>query len=144
MIIAQMSKSFAPSAKLCALPDDLLRAMAAFVPTSGLLGLVQCSRRFAAVLHDELTSSLNGLFVRAQPGVIWKAFSYHIVQLSAETILALFFPGQTYLWCTLNFVEAEKLFDGSPCYVQYKLTDPMPDTHLMSTIDPVAAHRFEG
>jgi hypothetical protein len=50
-------------AQLYALPDDILRAVAAFLPRSGLILLVWCSRRLAAVLGAQLIRRLDGLFV---------------------------------------------------------------------------------
>jgi hypothetical protein len=54
----------APPALMCALPDDLLRALDAFLPISGLLvfKLVRCDKRHARVLGDCLTRRLDNLF----------------------------------------------------------------------------------
>jgi hypothetical protein len=37
---------------LYALPDDILRALAAFVPSSGLVALAQCSQQLAMALRE--------------------------------------------------------------------------------------------
>jgi hypothetical protein len=51
------------SAELYTLPDDLLRALAAFAPLSGLLALVECSRRFATALRSIINHRLDNLFI---------------------------------------------------------------------------------
>jgi hypothetical protein len=48
---------------LLALPDDVLRVVAPYVPLSNLIVMVRCSRRFATVLRSELSRHLDGLFV---------------------------------------------------------------------------------
>jgi hypothetical protein len=50
-------------ARLYGLPDDVLRALATFVPLSDLLVLVRCSRHFRVVLQRQLNRCLDGLFV---------------------------------------------------------------------------------
>jgi hypothetical protein len=56
--------------RLLTLPDDVLRAITAFVPPSGLLELVQCSRRLQYVLERHLLCRLDNLFqlAVARPG----------------------------------------------------------------------------
>jgi hypothetical protein len=44
------------------LPDDVLRALATFVPLSDLLVLVRCSRYFQIVLQRQLYRCLDRLF----------------------------------------------------------------------------------
>jgi hypothetical protein len=51
------------TARLPNLPDDVLRALATFVPLSDLLVLVRCSRRFRMVLQSQLNRCLDRLFV---------------------------------------------------------------------------------
>jgi hypothetical protein len=50
---------------VCALPDDILRAIVALVSTSDLIALVRCSQRFEAEveLGGELSRRLDGAFV---------------------------------------------------------------------------------
>jgi hypothetical protein len=50
------------SARLSSLPDDVLRALATFVPLSDLLVLVRCSRHFRVVLQSQLNRCLDQLF----------------------------------------------------------------------------------
>jgi hypothetical protein len=50
-------------ARLSRLPDDVLRALATFVPLSDLLVLVRCSRHFQTVLQSQLRRCLDRLFV---------------------------------------------------------------------------------
>jgi hypothetical protein len=52
----------APS-RLYALPDDILRVVAAFVPKLGLISLVRCSQRLEATLGAQLSRRLDNLFV---------------------------------------------------------------------------------
>jgi hypothetical protein len=52
----------ARSAHLYALPDDVLRAMDAFMPPSGLLTMARCSRRLSTVLRGEVSRRLAGLY----------------------------------------------------------------------------------
>jgi hypothetical protein len=48
---------------LYALPDDVLRAMATFMPLSSLLAIARCSRRLTTVLRGELNRRfLHSLF----------------------------------------------------------------------------------
>jgi hypothetical protein len=51
------------SAGLYNLPDDVLRALATFLPMSHLLMLVRCSRHLQIVLQIQLTLGLDQLFV---------------------------------------------------------------------------------
>jgi hypothetical protein len=50
-------------ARLSSLPDDVLRALATFVPLSDLLVLVRCSRHIRVVLQKQLNHCLDRLFV---------------------------------------------------------------------------------
>jgi hypothetical protein len=50
-------------AGLYALPDDVLRALATFVPLPDLIVLVRCSRHFQMVLQSQLNRCLDHLFV---------------------------------------------------------------------------------
>jgi hypothetical protein len=50
-------------ARLYSLPDDVLRALATFVPLSDLLVLVRCSRHFLFVLRWLLNACLDRLYV---------------------------------------------------------------------------------
>jgi hypothetical protein len=56
--------SLGPTAFFCALPDDVLRTLAAFVPPSGLLALVRCR-----LLQGQLTLRLDSLFVVTHIGI---------------------------------------------------------------------------
>jgi hypothetical protein len=47
---------------LYTLPDDVLRALAAFVPPSALIAFAQCSRRLAELLGGQLARRLDGFF----------------------------------------------------------------------------------
>jgi hypothetical protein len=58
-----MSVSTTVFAGLYSLPDDVLRALATFVPLSDLLLLVRCSRHFRTVLQSQLNRCLDRLFV---------------------------------------------------------------------------------
>jgi hypothetical protein len=49
-------------ARLSSLPDDLLRALATFVPLSDLLVLVRCSLHFCKVLQRSLNGCLDRLY----------------------------------------------------------------------------------
>jgi hypothetical protein len=51
------------SEHLSALPDDVLRAVADFMPLSGLLVLARCSRKMQSVLRRQLNRHLDDLFV---------------------------------------------------------------------------------
>jgi hypothetical protein len=62
MHMQQMTTDMRAPAHLCALPNDILRAVAAFMPPSALLVIVRCSRHFSRVLHGEVTQRLDGLF----------------------------------------------------------------------------------
>jgi hypothetical protein len=71
-----MPLSMAHLAHLSALPDDLLRAMAAFMPPSGLLAMVRCSRRLSMIINREVSRRLDGLFVVAQPDPMSHLYLY--------------------------------------------------------------------
>jgi hypothetical protein len=58
-----MSVSITVPARLLSLPDDVLRALATFMPLSDLLMLVQCSRQLHKVLQNQLNGRLDQLFV---------------------------------------------------------------------------------
>jgi hypothetical protein len=109
-------------AHLCALPNDILRAMATFMPPSALLVMVRCSRRFSRVLHGEMTQRLDGLFQYVALPTCTASFStlpdcvklvehswpQHMPRLSVEAMLGTsdLHPGG-YL-----FLEALKGYDG--------------------------------
>jgi hypothetical protein len=57
-----MSVSVTFAAGLSSLPDDVLRALATFVPLSDLLVLVRCSQHFRIVLESQLHRCLDRLF----------------------------------------------------------------------------------
>jgi hypothetical protein len=58
-----MSAPLTISARLCSHPDDVLRALATFVPLSDLLVLVRCIRHFQMLLQSQLNHCLDRLFV---------------------------------------------------------------------------------
>jgi hypothetical protein len=63
-----MSVSPPTPAQLSTLPDDVLRALADFMPLSGLLLLVQSSRWLQSVLRRQLSRRLDDLFsINTQP-----------------------------------------------------------------------------
>jgi hypothetical protein len=45
-----------------ALPDDVLRAVADFMPPSGLLVLIRCNKRLQSVLRRQLSRRLDDRF----------------------------------------------------------------------------------
>jgi hypothetical protein len=49
-------------------PDDVVGAVVAFMPPSGFLEFVWCSRRLSKVLRAQLQRRLDHLFVVMQPG----------------------------------------------------------------------------
>jgi hypothetical protein len=57
-----MSVSVTIPARLPSLPDDVLRALAIFLPLSDLLVLVQCSRHIRMALRSQLNRCLDRLF----------------------------------------------------------------------------------
>jgi hypothetical protein len=77
------------SARFCVLPDDMLRTIAAFVPTSELIVLVRCSRRLLSVLRGVLSRRcLDSLFVVMPYGNFGSGFGYlpctkHLPSISA-------------------------------------------------------------
>jgi hypothetical protein len=58
-----MSMSVTFPARLSSLPDDVLRALATFVPLSDVLMLVRCDRHYRMELQRQLKRCLNGIFV---------------------------------------------------------------------------------
>jgi hypothetical protein len=110
-----MSVSVAPPAELHALPDDILRAIAEFVPPSGLLVLVQCNQRLANVLHDELSCRLDDLFVvnPYPPDIafVWMSMLFcPLFTPSFDDVRTLFGEQNAVGGC--SFVENPKGYDG--------------------------------
>jgi hypothetical protein len=72
------------------LPDDILRVVVAFVPTSELIVLVRCSRRLMSVLHDALSHRLDDLFVvlpsRPPYYNVWKFLPFVIEHCEFQTL----------------------------------------------------------
>jgi hypothetical protein len=58
-----MSVSVTVPARLPSLLDDVLRALATFMPLSDMLVLVRCSRHFEMVLQSQLNRCLDQIFV---------------------------------------------------------------------------------
>lgn len=112
-----MPVSVAPLAELHALPDDILWAMAEFLPPSGLLVLVQCSQRLAKVLHGDLSRRLDDLFV-INPHVpdiafVWKSMLFcPIFTPSLDDVHILF--GKQNAGSDWSFAENPKGYDGPP------------------------------
>jgi hypothetical protein len=92
--------------QLCALPDDVLRAVAAFMPPSGLIVLVRFSRTIAVVLQVQLTQRLDDLSVVMQSVIRFKSPS--IVEL-------LFRPLPYELRASFGEANVNK-WDGSSYY----------------------------
>jgi hypothetical protein len=59
------------AAHLCGLPDEVLRLMPTFMPTSSLAVLARSNQRLATIYRDELTRRFDGLFT------IWDPFTLH-------------------------------------------------------------------
>jgi hypothetical protein len=113
---------------LCALPDDVLRAVATFLPTSGLIVLAQSSRAMAVVLQDKLTLRLDNLFIVTQSEYEFVK-SFHIELLTYPLrceIEALF--GEASVdsegWSSYFFVEASKGYNGPRIRLRFYLRCP--------------------
>jgi hypothetical protein len=111
-----MSASVPTTVRLYDLPDDILRALAAFVPPSGLITLARCSQRLAMVLRGQLTQRLDGLFVSVQldSNFWWSGYEsgaisdYNFEPLRLRALFGEACP------CGYHFVEAFKGCDGPP------------------------------
>jgi hypothetical protein len=66
-----MSVPITVPAQLYSLPDDVLRALATFVPLSDVLVLVRCNRHIRVVLQSQLNRSLDRIFVAMQIDDDW-------------------------------------------------------------------------
>jgi hypothetical protein len=107
------------AAELCTLPDDLLRALAAFVPLSGLIVLVQCSRRFATALRSSINHRFDDLFILL-PNDYSDACKVETRQLALECSLSrsevryMFCEPSPSQWGTFCyfFAEAPKGYDN--------------------------------
>jgi hypothetical protein len=127
--VLQMSRPGTSHAHLCALPDDILRAMASFMPPSRVVVMAQCSHRFALVLRGELTRRLDGLFV-VQPIENWlrtgtndALIMDHFTSMSPDFCMYLFGqiglsdmngpPGLNRIG-DYHLTEARKGYDGPP------------------------------
>jgi hypothetical protein len=99
------SVSMSDPAQLCAIPD-VLRAVAAVLPPSGLIVLVQSSREIAVVLQDQLTQRFDNLFVVAQSRTLLNYICYGepLTQPLPHEIEALF--GEASARSNYYFVEA--------------------------------------
>jgi hypothetical protein len=104
--------------QLWSLPNDVLRVVATIMPLSGLIVMVQSSRTIAGVLQDQLTLSLDEMFVLAAPNNEYlhpNSFMLPIQPPLCE-IVALF--GEEYIdddggvYCHL--IEAPTGYDGPP------------------------------
>jgi hypothetical protein len=125
-----MSALVPANSQLYALPDDVLRALAASVPPSGLIALAQCSQRLAAVLRAQLTRRLDGLFVATRQ--LTESEMEYSLRLANSEELQTFKPRPTSfelqamfgvahqsspenrLFSDYYFVEAAKGYDGPP------------------------------
>jgi hypothetical protein len=104
--------------RLWSLPDDVLRAIATFMPPSGLIVMVQSSRAIAAVLQDQLSLRLDEMFVLAAPNNIY--LHPYILRLPIQPplcVMAALFGEECVgddggVYC--HFIEASKGYDGSP------------------------------
>jgi hypothetical protein len=100
-----MSDSF----QFSALPDDMLRAMATFVPLSGMIVLVRSNRTLATVLKHQLTKRLDNLFFLTQSEILLiNAFYVEPLAQPCQHELEVLF-GEARLnawgWSTCCFVE---------------------------------------
>ena len=100
------------------LPDDILRAVVAFLPPSDLLVFARCSPRFLEALRAQLKRCLDELFVVAQPnhafdGIGCKHFPPGGTCYSELNVL--FGVADVYY-----FVEAPKAYDGTPCTIRLR------------------------
>jgi hypothetical protein len=123
-----MPYSEATPAQLLALPDDILRAMAAFMPPSGLLAMARCSWRLSTVLRGEVSRCLDGLFIVGNPSVDRVAYAYRARRslgsvstsgFMSRRFLASLFGEEAFRpsdWKSLRLciTEAPKGYDG-PC-----------------------------
>jgi hypothetical protein len=109
------------------LPDDVVRAAAAFVPLSGLLMLARCSQRVEKVLRGQLTSRLDDLFVVVLPSdrdnFSWLHYPFiayfpwlHYPWPQQSEVEAMFGMSTKYDHGVYMhvFVEASKGYDGPP------------------------------
>jgi hypothetical protein len=144
-----MSVSAPPFAQLCALPDDVLRAVAEFMPPSGLLVLVHCSLGMQSVLHRQLSRRLDDLFALSTEPISRtdgprSCFTLPVTCDDLErTIKAVFGPGY-YPWIrSYKFIEAPKGYDGplghSRCY---EVRTFYQTVHIVSP--NLCPHRFVG
>lgn len=98
-----MPAPVAPDATFYALPDDILRVVAAFSPLLDLIALVQCSRRLTAALRVPLSRRLDNLFV--------------VPRLAPHSVFLT-----TYKWSTLPFQPTlDELQDLFECQQQDSL-----------------------
>ena len=143
--------------KFCALPDEVLRAMAAFVPLSGLIALVQCNQRLAGNFRGKLTCRLDNLFVAVAPQspsvpaafLFWgRAFP---LEINRGELQALFGDSRAYTLGAISFdgycfVEANKGYRyllctqypawierSTDCFVKYMVDDTcaVPEDHFI-------------
>jgi hypothetical protein len=112
-----MSVAVPQFSRLCTLPDDVLRALAAFMPPSGLLVLVRCSRQLAIVLRSQHISCLDGLFIKSQ---INSEIDYCLdarlelpTQPRERDLLEIFGEPDGPGFPTYHFIEAPKGYDGT-------------------------------
>jgi hypothetical protein len=125
-----MSVPVTVSARLYSLPDDVLRALATFVPLSDLLVLVRCSRHFRMELQSQLNHCLDRLFVVTHDEEYWSRVrslqSFSHLYRTEQRVLEVYFSdanvrGNSRAYC---FTDGRKLLgsaqrkhmDGSTSY----------------------------
>jgi hypothetical protein len=111
---------------LCALPDDILRAIAKFVPMSGLIVLVRSSRTIAVVLKDQLAQRLDDLLVviHSEIQCMHPFFNELPTQPRQQELETLFGEASvsTLELSSHNFMEAREGCDGPRNYFKlYRL-----------------------
>jgi hypothetical protein len=102
---------------MSALPDDILRSLAAFMPPSGLIVLVRCSHWLARVLREQLSRRLDDLFViTTQPEIqcelpFYDDLSIQTLPCELEALFGKATINETSFVSTYYFVEAPKGYD---------------------------------
>jgi hypothetical protein len=116
---------------LCSLPDDILRVMAYFMPPSGLLAMVQCSRRLKMVLLSELTRRMDGLFVATHDDPDYLRGAVSRLHYSTFFLKSIFGEENGIrggrMMGGYHITEASKGYDGPPCKLRL-LLQPIYDT----------------
>jgi hypothetical protein len=136
-----MSMSITVSTQLDSLPDDVLRALATFVPLSDLLVLVRCSRQLYTVLQSQLNRCLNRLFVVTHLDENWAQVgmlpSFSLAHQPDQRVLrALFGEANVHgNWRVYCFVEVDRQSILNLTGSQWKYVDIVFGARATAPID---------